>query len=413
MKYRPDPKRLAKAEAGDAEAQFDLAGDYRFDDFDGKDGAEEKEREAAAFPWYVKAAGQGYTDAEEALGSCYRFGRGTAPDAEKARVWLKKAADKGNAEARLGLGDLADEEEDYAEAVKWYSLAADSDDTRVAEDAAENLARYYEEGLGVPRDERRAEEYRKRAGAAAAEQKARDAERDAYYKMSHEERYVYNRQEDAAKNVAGAEGHLAVYYYVDKKYADALPWAQRGADKGDPRAQNILARFFDKNQDIPHFEALGLKKNAKKAESLYILAAFGLLKNEKETFNANWLGDQYSYGFDVFPKNPHASACWCTLAAAAGNKYAIGHLTRCHLKVDLETAERFILEEKERAERYLAAGEMQGESDPDSGTAASGTGDARKAEKRAERERRKAEKREAKEARKAEKRAEKERRRER
>jgi TPR repeat protein len=397
--YQPDPKQLAKAEAGDAEAQFDLACAYRFEGFDGEGAEEEKARDAAAFPWCAKAAAQGYADAEEMLGDCYRFGDGVGEDAEKARFWLLKAAGKNRAGAQFALGEMADEEEDYAEALKWFALAEQGGN----EYASEELARYYEEGLGVPKDGRRAAEHREHASRAAAEQAARDAERDAYYKMPYEERYVLDRQKDAEQNVAGAEGSLAIYYYADKDYANAYLWARKGADKGDPRAQNIFARFFA--------DGIGVKKDVERAKCLLIVSAYALLKNGDETANAKLLSMDYACGLNGFQRNEFAGACWATLAANAGDESEKNFLSRRKTRVDAETAEQFALAEKEAAERYLAETQFDRESfeiseTPEAlktgtartrGAAGSPTKrrrdekEARKAESRAEKERRRAE----------------------
>ena len=51
--------------------------------------------------------GTGYATAEYGVGLLYKTGRGTTRDVEKARQWLRRAADKGHEEARDKLGSLS------------------------------------------------------------------------------------------------------------------------------------------------------------------------------------------------------------------------------------------------------------------------------------------------------------------
>ena len=54
--------------------------------------SEEKFEEA--FRYFVLAADQGYTSAENNLGMCYRNGEGTEVELGKARYWFERAAAK-------------------------------------------------------------------------------------------------------------------------------------------------------------------------------------------------------------------------------------------------------------------------------------------------------------------------------
>jgi hypothetical protein len=53
--------------------------------------------------WYTKAAEQGNALAQHNLGLCYKYGRGTEKDIDKAIEWITKAAEKGNEKARASL----------------------------------------------------------------------------------------------------------------------------------------------------------------------------------------------------------------------------------------------------------------------------------------------------------------------
>jgi len=65
------------------------------------------------------------------LGLFYTRGKGVAQDGAAAVGWLRQAADLGNAEALLKLGEMyehglgRDIRQDAAEAARWYRVAAD------------------------------------------------------------------------------------------------------------------------------------------------------------------------------------------------------------------------------------------------------------------------------------------------
>lgn len=76
---------LKKAQAGDADAQYNLAICYD----EGK-GTSKDEKQAAH--WYAQAAEQGDADAQFSLGVCYHEGKGVDKDDEKAiELWTKAA----------------------------------------------------------------------------------------------------------------------------------------------------------------------------------------------------------------------------------------------------------------------------------------------------------------------------------
>jgi len=114
----------AKAEQGDAEAQFNLG--YCYDD--GR-GVTKNSKEAVK--WYRKAAEQNYAPAQSNLGYCYDNGRGVEKDAEEATKWYRKAAEQGHPEAQSNLGycyaNGQGVEEDIVEAYAWFSVAAKAD----------------------------------------------------------------------------------------------------------------------------------------------------------------------------------------------------------------------------------------------------------------------------------------------
>ena len=87
----------AKAEAGDAQAQYVLGMAYR-------DGNGVLENDELAVRWYRKAAEQGNASAQNALGVVYGLGRGVEKDPAEAVRWYRQAAKQGNDAAMFNLG---------------------------------------------------------------------------------------------------------------------------------------------------------------------------------------------------------------------------------------------------------------------------------------------------------------------
>jgi len=102
--------------------------------------------------WYRKAAEQGNSVAQDALGDLYYNGQGVPQDYTQAALWYRKAAEQGNSVAQDALGDLyyngQGVPQDYTQAALWYRKAAEQGDAE-AQDALGDL---YNNGRGVPRD---------------------------------------------------------------------------------------------------------------------------------------------------------------------------------------------------------------------------------------------------------------------
>jgi len=150
--------RLA-AEQGNASAQSSLAFMYSKGQVVPLDYKE-------ALKWYRLAAEQGNADAQLRLGDWFSFWGANVftrqsvsqdnleipkdyNDLKAAVKWYQLAAEQGNADAQLRLGDwYADEKsksKDYAEAVKWYRLAAENGNV----DAQVKLVGWYADGKVV------------------------------------------------------------------------------------------------------------------------------------------------------------------------------------------------------------------------------------------------------------------------
>ena len=81
-----------RAEAGDAQAQFRLAG--RYEDAVGVPCSPER-----ALRWYRAAARADLCEAQVALGTMLALGEGIEPDYAEAWVWFTRAADLGDVDA--------------------------------------------------------------------------------------------------------------------------------------------------------------------------------------------------------------------------------------------------------------------------------------------------------------------------
>lgn len=159
-----DAALLAKANAGDAEAQYKIGNMYNFGDGVRRDyaqalvwyrkGAEQgdpksefqfgglyhlghgvPQDDAQGFAWIMKAAEQGHTDAEFFISTCYGEGWGVAKDNTQEMAWLRKGAEQGHFNSQLFLGrayaaGIDGVPVDYAEAYFWLDLAASGEVTR-------------------------------------------------------------------------------------------------------------------------------------------------------------------------------------------------------------------------------------------------------------------------------------------
>jgi hypothetical protein len=82
----------------------------------------------------------------------YENGRGVTQDYKQAVKWYTKAAEQGDAKAQHNLALMYDigqgVPQDYKQAVKWYTKAAEQGHAG----AQHNLALLYAKGQGVPQD---------------------------------------------------------------------------------------------------------------------------------------------------------------------------------------------------------------------------------------------------------------------
>lgn len=110
-------------------------------------------------------AAQGDATAQIRLGRMYRHGLGVPQDFQEAVRWYSKAADQGDAEAQFRLGMLYEfgrgVPRDFVQATKLYEKAAAQGNAK----ALNRIGRMYAHGEGVPRDTVQAAKWYEKAAA--------------------------------------------------------------------------------------------------------------------------------------------------------------------------------------------------------------------------------------------------------
>ena len=154
------------AETADAEYQYQLADCYLEFEDEGNYSPRSSYRVAPedflrARHWLIKAAERGNADAQLRLSELYQLGwRFEFTDSDKARFWAEKAVEQGHTKAKsflayiLSMSDGSDEDDDTAQ-YKLYAEAAEEGDA----EAQKNLADYYSTYMidqGIEKDDEKA-----------------------------------------------------------------------------------------------------------------------------------------------------------------------------------------------------------------------------------------------------------------
>jgi TPR repeat protein len=122
-----------------------------------------------AFTLNAEAAKGGHADAVLAMGWFYLNGVGVSSDIEKSRKWYRESARRGEPKAMFSLGQIAYDEEDFADAVRWFTRASQAGHAR----SLYWLGKLYWRGHGVEQDQKQA----KRLFHQAATRKVKEAQR--------------------------------------------------------------------------------------------------------------------------------------------------------------------------------------------------------------------------------------------
>ncbi len=227
-----------KAEAGNAEAQFNLGEMY----YNGE-GVSQNDKEA--LKWYLKAAEQGHAGAQYTLGFMYYNGEGVSQNDKEATNWFSRAARHGHAKAQRILAICYAKgkgvPKDYKKAFKLFSEAADQGDVG----AQACLGWMYGKGLGVTQNYKEAANW--------------------FFKA-------------AEQGDDGAQSMLGNIYYegkgIPQDYKEAIKWFSKAAEQGYADAQYRLGWMHEKGEGVP--------QNNIEAYKWYNLAAAQGDENAKE-----------------------------------------------------------------------------------------------------------------------------------
>ena len=264
------------AEQGYANAQCDMGWFYE----KGK-GVEQDYK--IAVEWYHKAAEQGDAKAQCNLGFMYESGTGVDQDDTMAVEWYIKSAEQGHSRAQCNLGCMLENGkgigQNYAKAAEWYLKAAEQGNAR----GQYLLATLYVEGQGVKQDYSEAIKWLMKS----AEQEYDDAE------------YYLGWMYDKGKG-------------VEKEYSKAFDWYSKAANHGNNYAQNNLGVMYEKGK--------GVQQNYTSAIEWYRKAA-----EQGNTIAQCNLGSMYQYGEGVEQNYEQASE-WYKIAINHGCEEAYNEL---------------------------------------------------------------------------------------
>jgi TPR repeat protein len=251
------------AEAGDATSQFLIGAFYR-------EGTAIAQDFTEAARWFRKAADAGNATAQFRLGTAYFLGQGLAKDENEAMRWWFKALEQGDKTAMaymqsaenwraaaeggdaiaqfwLGCCCLQGNKPDFAEAEKWIRKAAD----KGIANAQNALGGLYDDGLGVPQDKSLAVQWYQKAadqGLIASE----FALAGAYYKGSGVPKDLPLSLRWLEK--AAGQGDAEAQYNAGSMYekgrggaqdaAKAVFWYRKAAEQCYSKAQYNLAVMY-------------------------------------------------------------------------------------------------------------------------------------------------------------------------
>lgn len=254
---------IARAEAGDAEAQYEAGLVYSW----GVDSLQPDPEVAAA--WLMKAADAGHSEAAFRLAAFYVDGYGVKQNAETAFQWFEKAASSGSGMAMFELGGMYEYgmgvEMDREKARLWYEKARKQHN----HDAVVTQVLEERELMENPWEAARAGEAKAQYYAGLSQWQAARSQvnPDQRAKAYGESAAWFTRS--AEQGFAPAQSALGLAYargVTGKPDEEAAAiWYARAAKQGYAEAQYQLA--------ILYANGLGVKKDEAKALGLFTWAA--------------------------------------------------------------------------------------------------------------------------------------------
>lgn len=228
---------------------------------------------------FQKSAEMGYSPAQVVLGSCYKLGTGVKRNLETAVGWYTRAAEQGDAEGERSLavcyehGEGVDQNDELA--FKWYRLAAIKEDIA----AQYALARSYEFGRGVDKNINEAAYWclsAARLGHVSAQLRCGEMLK---FGLGMKKDLVAAFQwfcKAARQGEAAAERWCAICCEegagVSQDLRLAGEWYQKAADHGDGLAQYTLGLRFEDSGDFAHSRPWLMKSvEAGEKRAMYVL----------------------------------------------------------------------------------------------------------------------------------------------
>ncbi|KAF9922884.1 hypothetical protein FBU30_006981 [Linnemannia zychae] len=249
---------FALANKGNTQAQVSLGDMY-------KDGEQGFQKDCQiAIEWYLKAAKQGYAEAQRRVGHMYSKGSGIQQDYKKAMLWNFKAAHQGNAIAWYNIGCMyyygEGVSQDYSQAMIWFLKAADG------------ALVGYQCNLGVLKCNNQDNLQSPQTAGWCLRVDSQGHRRTRYYLgvMYHKGQGVaqdYSQamiwyQKSAELELAIAQRSIGAMYLkgqgTPKDYSLALKWFLKAAKQGDAEAEHSIGSLCENGRGVPkdHSEAM-------------------------------------------------------------------------------------------------------------------------------------------------------------
>lgn len=188
----------------------------------------------------------GNAEAQVSVAEMYFLGRGVGRDPKAATLWFERAANAGSPHAQLNLARLLFEAQEHTKAAKWFRKAAAQGEV----EAMTSLGAIHLRGLGVPRDGKAGIAWFSKAAALGDPQTQVEL---AIILIEGMADYPDPKAGLVWLRRAGLQGYgdalrrLAVYYSQDEPFGkdlvEAYRWLYLASRFGDEEAQLALERM--------------------------------------------------------------------------------------------------------------------------------------------------------------------------
>lgn len=229
-----------------------------------------------ALIYLKRAAEHGNADAQYELGDCYNYGEGTEKDYNKAFKWYLKAAKQDHCLAQYAMGECYTNRygtsKNLTEALAWYMKAAEQG----YEKAQYTVGRCYENAYGTKKNPVKAFEWYLKA----ANQGNKYGQRAVGYCYDYgkgttknpEEAYKwYLKAAENGNSQAMCDVGICFDYSigVKKDYSEAMKWYIKAVENGNDAAVFYLGKCFEfgKGVEKDYSMAINFYKMAADAES--------------------------------------------------------------------------------------------------------------------------------------------------